>query len=138
MKGPNPANTPGHAQESVNAPISVDDDDPDPAGSQGQYMCSPPPTSAAAAEAAAATAADPLPKVSLKLQCASGAKRFRIGVREPLSRLFEGFREWAAAQGWCSEGAAPAFWFDGDKLGGGQTCEELGCEDDDVIEVHGL
>lgn len=80
-------------------------------------------------------------KVELKVQCAKGAKTFRIGSRDPLSKLFAGFGAWADSQGWLPPGTGVEslkYYFDDEKLNGQETCESLDCDGGEAIDVTGL
>ena len=61
--------------------------------------------------------------------------RLRIGVSQPLQRLFNGYKEQGHKAGWLPEGANVTFKFDGDAMDGSDTPKVLDMEDEDVIDA---
>ena len=76
-------------------------------------------------------------KVMLRIKSARDqeGKKMRIGVGQPLSRLFEAYQQAGHKEGWLDLGAAVIFKWDGEKLGGKETPAGLDLEEDDVIDA---
>ena len=71
----------------------------------------------------------------IKSSCHPEGLRLRIGVKQPLKRLFKGHNEQGHKAGWLPEGAAVTFKFDGDVLNANQTPEVIEIENEDVIDA---
>ncbi|BDA50987.1 hypothetical protein COCOBI_17-2060 [Coccomyxa sp. Obi] len=76
-------------------------------------------------------------KVMLTIKSAKnqGGQKMRIGVNQPLSRLFTAYQQAGQAAGWLPPGTAVTFKFDGDRLKGIETPTSLDLEEDDVIDA---
>jgi hypothetical protein len=57
----------------------------------------------------------------------------RVQPSQPLSRAMEAFSSYAAEQGW---GRAVKFMFDGEKLSGEDSAQDLDMEAEDVVDVY--
>lgn len=105
----------------------------DPASLLDELTASQPdPASAPAAEPAAAGGNDG--KLPLVFQ-AQGHDKVTVRVQrsQPLSHAMDTFTKYAAQHGW---GRVTKFMFDGDKLNGVETPEDLGMDADEVIDVY--
>ena len=76
-------------------------------------------------------------KIMLAIKSAinQGGQKMRIGVNQPLSRLFTGYQQAGEAAGWLPPGTAVTFKFDGDRLRGTETPTSLDLEEGDVIDA---
>ncbi len=76
-------------------------------------------------------------KIMLTIKSANnqGGQKMRIGVSQPLSRLFEKYQQAGQAAGWLPPGTAVIFKFDGDRLKGTETPTSLDLEEGDVIDA---
>ena len=71
----------------------------------------------------------------IKSSCQPEGLRLRIGMKQPLKRLFKGHNEQGHKAGWLPEGAAVTFKFDGDVLNANHTPEDIEMENEDVIDA---
>ena len=71
----------------------------------------------------------------IKSSCHPEGLRLRIGVKQPLKRLFERYKEQGSKAGWLPGGAAVTFKFDGDVLNSNHTPESIEMENEDVIDA---
>ena len=71
----------------------------------------------------------------VKSSCHPEGLKLRIGVEQPLKRLFNGYKEQGNKAGWLPEGAVVIFKFDGDVLNGSHTPEAIEMENEDVIDA---
>ena len=71
----------------------------------------------------------------IKSSCHHEGLKLRIGVKQPLKRLFKGYKGQGNKAGWLPEGAAVTFKFDGDVLNGNCTPEAIEMENEDVIDA---
>lgn len=76
-------------------------------------------------------------KIILRIKSSSHVEglRLRIGVAQPLQRLFNGYQEQGHKAGWLPEGAKITFKFDGEAMDGNDTAQILDMEDEDVIDA---
>ena len=76
-------------------------------------------------------------KIILRIKSSSHIEglRLRIGVAQPLQRLFNGYQEQGHKAGWLPEGAKTTFKFDGEAMNGNDTVQLLDMEDEDVIDA---
>lgn len=76
-------------------------------------------------------------RVTLKLVTkARQEQQMRIRTTDPLSKLFDKYRELAIGNGWASDISNFKFIFDGDEVEGSDTATDLDMEDGVVIDVH--
>ena len=61
--------------------------------------------------------------------------KLRIGVTQPLHRLFNRYQEQGHGEGWLPEGAKVTFKFDGEAINGDGTPGSLDMEDEDVVDA---
>jgi hypothetical protein len=90
---------------------------------------------AASSTPPAAGAGEAAEVVALVFRCSSGTLRLQVAKEGALGSAMEQFSTHAAQQGWLAPGKTAKFKFDGDKLTPGQTPDELGVEDEDIIDV---
>lgn len=77
-------------------------------------------------------------KVRLNFKTQSGKSIVvRVGKSDALSKAFDTFTAHAHKEGWLSDKPSKFVSPDGDKLTGTETPDDLGLENDDMIEVHG-
>ena len=91
------------------------------------------PAAAAAADGANGAPADE-GKLSLNFKT-QGCEDVTVLVvpHEPLQAALDKFRQYVRTQGW---GSVSRFEFDGDKLTGEESAQDLGLDTDDIIEVR--
>ncbi len=76
-------------------------------------------------------------RLKIRVHTAAGESAvLRIGVSEPLSKLFAAFKQHAVQEAWMPSDALPSFWLDGDRLSENATAEAAGVEDDDVLDCQ--
>ena len=71
----------------------------------------------------------------IKSSCNVEGLKLRIGVDQPLQRLFNGYQEQGHKAGWLPAGAKVTFKFDGDAMDGNDTPKVMDMEDGDVIDA---
>lgn len=83
------------------------------------------------------TAVDEEKKVMLRIKSAKDqeGQKMRIGVSQPLSRLFEAYQQAGHKARWLDLDAVVTFKWDGDRLKGNETPASLDLEEDDVIDA---
>ncbi len=93
-------------------------------------------TDGPAAEAEDGQAADEA-KITLKIKSSvhEQGRRMRIGMQQPLGRLFAAYKAEGEKAGWLPPGTDVTFKFDGDKVGDKQTPASLDLEEDEVIDA---
>ncbi|KAG2488473.1 hypothetical protein HYH03_012978 [Edaphochlamys debaryana] len=89
----------------------------------------------APAPAAPAPEADNAPRVMVVMTWKSGKQSMRIRRSDPLSKLIDSFRKFAADKKLTSQPQKIRFKFDGDDLQGSSTADDLDLDDADQIDV---
>ena len=76
-------------------------------------------------------------RIILRIKSSSHTEglRLRIGVSQPLQRLFNGYKKQGHKAGWLPDNAKVTFKFDGDAMDGSDTPKVLDMEDEDVIDA---
>lgn len=76
-------------------------------------------------------------KIILRIKSSSHTEglKLRIGVDQPLQRLFKGYQDQGNKAGWLPQGAKVTFKFDGDAMNGNDTPKAMDMEDGDVIDA---
>jgi len=76
-------------------------------------------------------------RLKVRVHTAAGESAvLRMGVNEPLSKLFAAFKQHAVQEAWMPSDALPSFWLEGERLSENATAEAAGVEDDDVLDCQ--
>mmetsp|Transcript_37012 Transcript_37012/g.87964 ORF Transcript_37012/g.87964 Transcript_37012/m.87964 type:complete len:299 (+) Transcript_37012:144-1040(+) len=126
-------------QSSEEQPLGDDDPEP-PLGGGGPEEAQPPEEEQPTEEAqppAAPEPARPAEKVLLRCRCAADKSiDLRMAKADRFEKLMAVFKEHAVQMEWAKEGSNLIFYFDDAVISPGSTPEDLGCEEEDVVDVY--